>query len=53
MTTRRTVWNLRYAVDACLRGCAFLQVRRGGRWNRIAIWKADMLVRSGLARWLN
>lgn len=49
----RTVWHLRFAVDAYLRGCAFLRLRKGGRWNRIAVWKADMLVQAGLARWIN
>lgn len=49
----KAVWQLRYAVDSCLRGCAFLRLRHNGRWNRIAIWKADMLVRAGLARWIN
>ena len=53
VTAPSTTWHLRMAVDASFRAYALLRVRRGGRWNRIAMWKADMLKRAGLAQWIN
>lgn len=48
-----TIWQLRMLCDGQLHSCSFVRLEKGGRWHRIANWKADLLVSAGLARWID